>query len=59
MQNLGNQSKKGKNAVYLIIQIRYMCCVSQKKEKEKKDFVAETTGQEQKSSPTRHRYRHR
>ena len=39
MQNLGNQKqnnkKKKKNAVYLVIQIRYMCCVSQKAERKK------------------------
>ena len=43
MQNLGikkqnnkkKKKKKKQNAVYLVIQIRYMCCVSQKAERKK------------------------
>ena len=50
----GNQNKK--NAVYLIIQIRYMCCISQKGKRKKKILSLKQLDKSKKSS-TGHRYR--
>ena len=62
MQNLGNQKQKKKKKKKKKKERRVsrhsdsLYVLRKPKSGKKKDFVAETTGQEQKS-PTRHRYR--